>query len=304
MKLELQAPALESEAQIALVENHSFLNIMNVLIGELYYLSLELGDHELLKPAIDLCDKIKNELMDRSLSLNRAKAYAHDRQTIETLLGKVLEKQPGLAKENLLAQDFENIRNVLDVLEVRAAEIVERGACPDAWLRFTCRFLENDLKEFFLAVLRNAKGKYGIVFNQAEKGATDYLINLYFRGNAEQDMWMPLIVKDTIRDLAANARKYTLPGGQIDINVAQDAENLSISVSDTGIGIPWSELPSVIAFGYRASNASAMATRGGGFGLTKAAVVTKNFGGRMWIDSKENQGTEVCITLPLPPYAR
>jgi len=101
-----------------------------------------------------------------------------------------------------------------------------------------------------------------------------------------------------MRDLIANARKYTPPGGEITAALYQDAHGTKFLVKDTGRGIPPAEIEQVVHFGKRASNVSTVRTLGGGFGLTKAFLVTKQFGGRFWIGSELGKGTNISIWLP------
>jgi signal transduction histidine kinase len=72
-------------------------------------------------------------------------------------------------------------------------------------------------------------------------------------------------------------------------------------VEDTGKGIPADEIEQVVNYGTRARNVQDQETKGGGFGLTKAWFVTKQFDGRLWIESEEKIGT--TITLQLPSHA-
>ena len=112
---------------------------------------------------------------------------------------------------------------------------------------------------------------------------------------------MPPVFQDVMRDLLANARKYTPPGGVITAGLSDNGEGIRFVVKDTGMGIPESEIMKVVEFGYRATNA-ARPTRGGGFGLTKAFYITKTFGGRMWIESpvENGSGTRIEILIPRP----
>jgi signal transduction histidine kinase len=73
---------------------------------------------------------------------------------------------------------------------------------------------------------------------------------------------------------------------------------LRFMVEDTGRGIPPDEITNVVQFGQRASNVGDVRTMGGGFGLTKAVFVTKQFGGRFWISSEVGAGTRIRIVLP------
>ena len=111
---------------------------------------------------------------------------------------------------------------------------------------------------------------------------------------------MPLIFKDVMRDLIANARKYSPLGSSIIVGLYESSDSLKFVVQDTGRGIPASEIKKVFEYGERGSNVEGVRTMGGGFGLTKAFYITKQFGGRFWITSEVDQGTRIRIELPRP----
>jgi signal transduction histidine kinase len=106
-------------------------------------------------------------------------------------------------------------------------------------------------------------------------------------------------MQDVLRDIIANAGKYSDPDGKISAGLHDDVEYLRIVVKDEGRGIPENELESVVNYGERASNIGNTQTMGGGFGLTKAYFMTKQFGGRMWIASYLGKGTTVTIHIPI-----
>jgi len=114
---------------------------------------------------------------------------------------------------------------------------------------------------------------------------------------------MPAVFQDVMRDLLANARKYTQPGGTITAGLHDSGTHLRFVVADTGRGIPPGEIQSVVEFGRRGSNTQDRPTRGAGIGLTKAYYVTRKFGGRMFVQSTgvPGEGTRIEIRLPLPP---
>lgn len=286
--------------QLALLDNHSFLNVMNILIGEIQYIELEIEDYDILKPAKELCYNIKDELMDSQLALQRAKQYQVNRNEIEKSIKRVFEKYPQYEKNDILKQDVENIISVLNILAVRANEIVERATDPDKWLIFKTDYLLKDFTNFFNAVEKNSKGRYHIVKNIANQEEKDYLVYLNFDGDENGEIKLPMIFKDVMRDLVANARKYTKPGGTIEMGLSAKNGKLFFVVKDNGMGIPEADLPFVANFGFRASNTTEIPTKGGGFGLTKALNITKGFNGNMWIDSTLNKGTTIKIELPLP----
>jgi signal transduction histidine kinase len=111
---------------------------------------------------------------------------------------------------------------------------------------------------------------------------------------------MPPVLQDVMRDLIANARKYTEPGGEITAGLVDNGKELRFVVADTGRGIPSDEVRQVVEFGKRGSNVDDKETMGGGFGLTKAYLVTRQFGGRIWITSRPGAGTRIAISIPRP----
>jgi len=112
---------------------------------------------------------------------------------------------------------------------------------------------------------------------------------------------MPMRLKDVLRDLLANARKYTQPGGKVALALHQNDSHIQCVVEDSGCGIPDDELERVADFGYRASNVRQYRTMGGGFGLTKAVWLVLHWGGRFFLQSAPGQGTRIRIVVPNQP---
>ena len=160
--------------------------------------------------------------------------------------------------------------------------------------------LKAEFFAFLAAVEQNSRGRFGIVYNLASQGTNDYLVQLNFEAQSRRLLSMPAVFKDVMRDLIANARKYTPSGGMITAGLVETDKHLRFVVKDTGRGIPGPELQSVVHFGKRGSNVGEVRTLGGGFGLTKAFLVTKQFGGRIWIQSEIGAGTQVTIEIPRP----
>ena len=92
-----------------------------------------------------------------------------------------------------------------------------------------------------------------------------------------------------------NAVKYTEEGGAIDVLVQKTESEVIISVSDTGCGISPEDLPKVKQKFFKANSSK----HGSGIGLAVADEIISMHGGTLDIDSKQNVGTTVTITLPL-----
>jgi len=95
-------------------------------------------------------------------------------------------------------------------------------------------------------------------------------------------------------NIAQNGIDAMPSGGELTIRVQKEDRFLSMSVSDTGRGIPEEQLESV----YNPFVTSK--TRGGGLGLTMAHRIIQNHGGEMRLESTVGQGTTVTMRIPFP----
>lgn len=100
--------------------------------------------------------------------------------------------------------------------------------------------------------------------------------------------------------LIENAINYTLPGGTIDMELGETKKHISVSIKDTGIGIPELELGRLFTKFFRASNAIRMQTEGNGLGLFIVKNVIDRHGGKIMVQSKQGQGSTFFFTLPIP----
>ena len=295
-----EIPAL-SPGESSLLDMHSLLNVLNVLYGELSLLGLTLGDDpELLQPALAACDRFRADLGNAAASLRHAQTLPETVASIQRVVAEELDRRPARKEEPEVRDSLANLQSVFKVLDVRSREILARSRTPGEWVDLPIEDLRADFREVFAAIEKNSRGRYRIIYNLARQEAADYFINFDIESANPSVVSMPLIFKDVMRDLMANARKYTPPGGTINAGLYETAETLKFSVQDTGRGIPAEELQTVVHYGKRGSNVGQVRTLGGGFGLTKAFLVTKQFGGRFWIRSEVGIGTRIRIEIPRP----
>lgn len=100
-------------------------------------------------------------------------------------------------------------------------------------------------------------------------------------------------------NLVANAVKFSPPGGRVTLVVGSTGGEVSLSVVDTGMGIPEDELAHIGERFFRASNAQAAVVPGTGLGLSIVRAVVDALDGRFSLTSTEGAGTTACITLPV-----
>ncbi len=284
----------------AQMELHSFLNILNILQGELQLIRLDLGQPDALPESTRLAESILQAVTDGRLDDGLAWELASINVFFDREIQEALFAYEGKGDDLAVKESIGNLNSILRVLTLRLEEYRERLRTGSAWLPHKVDRLTDNFMKFLAAVEKNSKGRYHIIFNLAAQESSDYLVNLKIEGPGGDTLVMPPVMQDVFRDLIANARKYTPPGGEITAGLVQTNKELRLVVEDNGVGIPADEIAQVVEFGYRARSANGQVTKGGGFGLTKAYVTTRDLGGQLWIDSEVGRGTKVTIHIPLP----
>ena len=105
-------------------------------------------------------------------------------------------------------------------------------------------------------------------------------------------------IERIILNLLSNAVKFTNPGGKISVNIVAETEKITISVKDTGIGIPPEDLPHIFERFYRADKSRNRLTGGAGIGLTITKAIIDAHGGSIKVTSRVGEGTEFIVSLP------
>lgn len=99
-------------------------------------------------------------------------------------------------------------------------------------------------------------------------------------------------------NLLTNAVKFTPDGGRIGLRLGVDDLGATLTVSDTGVGIPDSEQSRLFSRFYRSSTATEQAVQGTGLGLTIVQAIVTLHGGAIDVDSGADRGTTFTVRLP------
>jgi heavy metal sensor kinase len=102
-------------------------------------------------------------------------------------------------------------------------------------------------------------------------------------------------------NLIDNAIKFTPSGGRVDLVVRMTDGTATLTVRDTGIGIPHADLPHVFERFYRADAARSPQTEGVGLGLTLAKWIADKHGATIVAASAEGQGSALTVSFPTSP---
>ncbi len=99
-------------------------------------------------------------------------------------------------------------------------------------------------------------------------------------------------------NLLDNAIAYTPPGGTVTLSAAETRETITLSVTDTGIGILSHDISRLFERFYRADKARSRASGGTGLGLSIVKHIVESHGGTVAVDSEYNKGSVFSFTLP------
>ena len=101
-----------------------------------------------------------------------------------------------------------------------------------------------------------------------------------------------------VRNLVDNAIRYSHEGSEVRVEIACEDDDVTLRVSDTGIGIPSKDIPRIFERFYRVDRARSRETGGTGLGLAIVKHVVENHGGTMEVDSELGRGTTFEISVP------
>ncbi|MDP3735359.1 MAG: sensor histidine kinase [bacterium] len=165
-----------------------------------------------------------------------------------------------------------------------------------------------------LNVARLEEGRYGLrpemsspetlirsVVGQFEKSAAEDGIVFSFSLTPQP---LPAFPHDpqslgvVLENLLENAVQYTRRGGKVSVAVRESDAALTLSVSDTGIGIPRSQQVKMFTKFFRAPNAQKLQPNGTGLGLYLTKSIIERNRGTLSFDSTEEEGSTFTVSLP------
>ncbi|MFN0168524.1 MAG: heavy metal sensor histidine kinase [Bryobacteraceae bacterium] len=102
-----------------------------------------------------------------------------------------------------------------------------------------------------------------------------------------------------VSNLLSNAIRFTPPGGEIKVRLRSSGTLATLTVDDTGRGIPSEHLPHIFERFYRAGSQEWPADRGLGLGLSFVQWIATAHGGSVEVSSEVGYGTRFSVHLPL-----
>lgn len=110
---------------------------------------------------------------------------------------------------------------------------------------------------------------------------------------------VPALIDELVFNLCDNAVKYNKNGGKVDITVVQKDNEATLSIADTGIGIPHQELNRIFERFYRVDKSRSKESGGTGLGLSIVKHIVLLHNAEIDVTSKEGVGTTFIMTFKL-----
>ncbi|WP_343746926.1 PAS domain S-box protein [Chitinophaga sp.] len=200
---------------------------------------------------------------------------------LEDMLNRGDQLPDGMVEELQLAQRntrrlLKLVNSLLDFSSIEAGKI-HANYCPVDMASFV-----RDLVSNFEPAIRKA----GVTL------VTDY-DHFSQPVYVDRDMWEKIVL-----NLVSNAFKYTLEG-QITISLREHTDCMVLTVEDTGVGIPFAELPNLFQRFHRVYNKNGRSQEGTGIGLSLVHELVRLHGGHITVSSQEGTGSIFSVSIPL-----
>ncbi|MEI7817187.1 MAG: ATP-binding protein, partial [Desulfuromonadales bacterium] len=238
----------------------------------------------------DISDLKKAENMRRDFVAN----VSHELRTpvtiikgyAETLLDGALESDPVRAVRfvEIISSHAERLTNLInDILTLSSLESKE------ALLELNPIDVSGTIAKACMLLQERAVQKDIAILNESNNGTLS-------RVTADQGRLEQVVV-----NLLENAIKYTSDGGSIRLFTEDDGAFIKVSIADTGIGIPYKDLPRIFERFYRVDEARTREQGGTGLGLAIVKHIVQLHGGAVSVTSEPGRGSVFTFTLKKVP---
>ena len=122
-------------------------------------------------------------------------------------------------------------------------------------------------------------------------------VSLSLQGEHAEIDGVEQLLKEMIYNLLDNAIKYNVPGGSVTLSIRKTGPRTVLSVSDTGIGIPFADQPRVFERFYRVDKSHSKEVGGTGLGLSIVRHAAQYHNARLDLKSQPGKGTTITVTF-------
>lgn len=126
--------------------------------------------------------------------------------------------------------------------------------------------------------------------------------NIHLQNRVSEDLIVYAdkdVISTIIRNLIANAIKFTNPGGEIEIITEYNEETATISISDSGIGMSEQDQNKLFKIEIHHTTKGTNKEEGTGLGLILCKELAGKLNGKIWVSSKLDKGSTFSFTVPI-----
>jgi len=238
-------------------------------------------DLDLSRAELEVASRHKSEFlasMSHELRTPLNAVIGFSEVLLDQLFGEVNERQAEYLRDiwNSGRHLLELLNEILDLSKVEAGKMQLEPQ----------RFDVAPVLEYSLGLLRQRAANHGISLElvlPSEVGAI----------HADE-----LRFKQVVVNLLTNAVKFTPDGGRVTVAARRLGEELQVTVTDTGIGVPPEDRERIFE-SFQQGGRGAPKEEGTGLGLTLSRRLVELFGGRMWIESEVGVGSSFGFAVPV-----
>jgi signal transduction histidine kinase len=238
-------------------------------------------DLDLSRAELEVASRHKSEFlasMSHELRTPLNAVIGFSEVLLDQLFGEVNERQAEYLRDiwNSGRHLLELLNEILDLSKVEAGKMQLEPQ----------RFDVAPVLEYSLGLLRQRAANHGISLElvlPSEVGAI----------HADE-----LRFKQVVVNLLTNAVKFTPDGGRVTVAARRLGEELQVTVTDTGIGVPPEDRERIFE-SFQQGGRGAPKEEGTGLGLTLSRRLVELFGGRMWLESEVGVGSSFGFAVPV-----
>lgn len=233
---------------------------------------------------MDVTERAASEKLRREFSAN----VSHELKTpLQSVMGYSEIMLSGLVKPEdsprFLKKIYEEAQKLLrlidDIIKLSKLDELERDMLEE--------FTLQEAAESVIARLRDKAAKLNVEIRFENKTLRPSVM-----------LGIPSLMEEVFFNLLDNSIKYNRPGGSVTLKITENGSKYNVSVADTGIGIPSSELPHIFERFYRVDRSRNKGIEGTGLGLSIVKHGVMYHRGTVKVLSTLGEGTEFIMKFP------
>lgn len=229
----------------------------------------------------DITEQADAERLRREFTAN----VSHELKTpLQTITGSAELMENGLVKQEDMPRFVGHIREEATRLVTLVEDIIRLSQLDE----------QTELPKENVSLFEVASEACGVLRDSADKKD----ITLSVSGDSGNIYGVKHLLFEVIYNLCDNGIKYTPDGGNVEVDISETEKEVTLTVSDNGIGIAPQHHARIFERFYRVDKSHSKESGGTGLGLSIVKHSVQYHGGKISIQSEENKGTTITVVLP------